>query len=107
MKVVRLSAVCTDRLHPAENTPGTHFCQRLSQLQGHSATRRITSMENVKDSIGNQTCGLPTCSAVHQPTVPLCVQYFSNVISRLGVMLRSVYMWKENIVLDVLAIFKL
>jgi len=64
-------------------------------------------MENVKDSIGNRTRDLPTCNAVHQPAAPLCVQQFSDVISRLGVMLQSVYMWKENTVLDVLAIFKL
>jgi hypothetical protein len=25
--------------------PGTHFCQRLSQLQGHNAVRRIRSMK--------------------------------------------------------------
>ena len=27
------------------NTPGTHFCQRLSRPQGHSATGRIMSLE--------------------------------------------------------------
>ena len=37
----------------------------------------------------------------------LCVQHISDVISRLGVMLQSVYMWKENTVLDVLTTFKL
>ena len=26
---------------PPENTPGTHFCYRLSQPQGHSAIGRI------------------------------------------------------------------
>ena len=26
---------------PPENAPGTHFCQRLSRPQGHSAIRRI------------------------------------------------------------------
>jgi hypothetical protein len=26
MKVVRLSALCTGRLYPPGNTPGTHFC---------------------------------------------------------------------------------
>jgi hypothetical protein len=26
MKVVRLSALCTGRLYPAGNIPGTHFC---------------------------------------------------------------------------------
>jgi hypothetical protein len=32
----------THRLHlPPGNTPGTHFCWRLSRPQGHSAIRRI------------------------------------------------------------------
>jgi hypothetical protein len=31
---------------PSENAPGTHFCQRLSRPQGHSAIGRIMSMEN-------------------------------------------------------------
>jgi hypothetical protein len=44
MKVVRLSALRTGRLYPQGNIPGTHFCQRLSRTQGHSATGRIMSM---------------------------------------------------------------
>jgi hypothetical protein len=31
---------------PPGNTPGTHFCWRLSRPQGHSATGRIMSMKN-------------------------------------------------------------
>jgi hypothetical protein len=31
---------------PPGNVPGTHFCQRLSRPQGHSAIGRIMSMEN-------------------------------------------------------------
>jgi hypothetical protein len=30
---------------PPGNTPGTHFCQRLSRPQGHSATGRIMSLK--------------------------------------------------------------
>ena len=48
--------------------PGTHFCYRLSQHQGHSVARRIMSMKNSIDTIGNQNCDLPACSAVPQPT---------------------------------------
>ena len=48
MKVVRLSALLTGRLYSPGNIPGTHFCQRLSQSQGHSAARRITSMKKLK-----------------------------------------------------------
>jgi hypothetical protein len=55
---------------PPGNIPGTHFCQRLSQPQGHSAAGRIMSMKNSSDTIGNRTHDLPTCSAVPQPTAP-------------------------------------
>jgi len=33
---------------PPRNIPGTHFCLRLSQPQGHSAAGRITSNEKFK-----------------------------------------------------------
>jgi hypothetical protein len=49
MKVVRLSALRTDR---------------------HSAAGRIMSMKNSNDTIGNRTRDLPACSAVPQPTAP-------------------------------------
>jgi len=53
---------------PPRNIPGTHFCQRLSQLQGHSAAGRIMPMKKSNDTIGNRTRDLPACSAVPQPT---------------------------------------
>ena len=37
----RLSALRTGRPYPPGNTPGTHFCKRLSRPQGHSAIGRI------------------------------------------------------------------
>ena len=55
---------------PSENIPGTHFCWRLIQPQGHSAAGRIMSMKNSSDTIGNRTRDLPTGSAVPQPTAP-------------------------------------
>jgi hypothetical protein len=55
---------------PPVNIPGTHFCYRLSQPQGHSAAGRIMSIKNSNDTIGNRTRDLATCSAVPQPTVP-------------------------------------
>ena len=70
MKVVRLSSLCTSRLYTPGNIPGTHFCWRLRRPQGYSATRRIMSMKNSNDTIGNRTCGLPACSTVPQPTAP-------------------------------------
>jgi hypothetical protein len=40
---------------PPGNAPGTHFCQRLSRPQGHSAIGKIMSMKNSNDTIWNQT----------------------------------------------------
>jgi hypothetical protein len=57
---------------PPGNIPGTHFCYRLSQPQGHSATGKMMSMKNCNDTIGNQTRDLPVHSTVPQPTVPPC-----------------------------------
>jgi len=71
MKVVRLSALRTAHLYTPRNIPGTHFCYRLRQPQGHSAARRIMSMKNSIGTIGNQTHDLLACSAVPQPTAPL------------------------------------
>jgi hypothetical protein len=53
---------------PPGNIPGTHFCWKLSQIQGHSAAGSIISMKNFNDTIGNRTRDLLTCSAVPQPT---------------------------------------
>jgi hypothetical protein len=36
---------------PLEDAPGTHFCYRLSQSQGHCAARSIMSMKNPNDPI--------------------------------------------------------
>jgi hypothetical protein len=55
---------------PPCNIPGTHFCLRLSQPQGRSATRRIMLMKNFNDNIRNRARDLPACSAVPQPTAP-------------------------------------
>jgi len=67
MKVVRLSILRTGRLYPPGNIPATHFSERVSQPQGHSAAGRIMSMKNSSDTIGNLTRDFPTCSAVPQP----------------------------------------
>jgi hypothetical protein len=55
---------------PPGNIPGTHFCSRPSQPQGHSAAGRIMSMKNSNDTIENRTRDLPTCTSVLQPTAP-------------------------------------
>ena len=36
MKVVSLSALCTDRLYPQRNIPGTHFCWGWGGPRWHS-----------------------------------------------------------------------
>jgi hypothetical protein len=66
-----LSALRTGRLYPPGNIPGSHFCWRLSQPPGHSAAKRIMSMKNSNDTIGNRTRELPAFSAVPQTTAPL------------------------------------
>jgi hypothetical protein len=48
--------------------PGTHFCYRLSEPQGHSAAGRIRSTEKSNILIGNRNRGLPACSIVPQLT---------------------------------------
>ena len=49
---------------PLRNTPGTHFCYRLSRPQDQSVTGRIMSLKNSNDTIRNRTCDLPDCSVV-------------------------------------------
>jgi hypothetical protein len=77
MKVVRLSALLTGRLYSPGNNPATHFCQRLSRPQGHSAAGRIMSMKNSNDTIGNRTRYLSACSAVPQPTALPCASFIN------------------------------
>ena len=88
--IVRLSALGTDRLYPTQSIHGTHFCWRLSQLQGHSAAGRIMSMKNSNDTIGNLTRDLPACSAVSRPTAPNKILY--------AVTLRPVLLQESHII---------
>jgi hypothetical protein len=68
---VWLSALRAGRpLHPRK-IPGTHFCQRLSRPQEHSAAGRIRSIEESND-IGNRTRDLPACDIVTEPTTLSC-----------------------------------
>jgi len=52
---VRLLALRTGRLYYPGNIPGTHFCWRLSQLQGHSADGRIMLRGDSNTSSGIET----------------------------------------------------
>ena len=78
MKLVRLSALHTDRLYSPGETRGTQFCQRLSWPQGHRWAGRIMSMKNCNDRIGSRIRNLPACTTVPQPTelprTPMCVR---------------------------------
>jgi hypothetical protein len=55
IKVVRLSSLRSGRLYLPENIPGTHFCQRLSRPQGHSAAGRISQWKIPKTPSGIET----------------------------------------------------
>jgi hypothetical protein len=45
---------------------GTHFCWRLSRLQGHNSAGRIRSIEISDNLVGNRTRDLPACSILPQ-----------------------------------------
>jgi hypothetical protein len=66
---VRLSALRAGRPLHQRKIRGTHFCQRLSRTQGHSAAGNIRSILKPNNLIGNRTRDLPTCSIVPQPTM--------------------------------------
>ena len=71
MKAVRLSALHTGRLYPPGNIPGTHFWGRPSRPQGHSVARRIMSLKNSSDIIGNRTLEPMTFQLIAQCLRPL------------------------------------
>ena len=52
---------------PPGNSPGTHFCWRLSRPQGHCAIGKFMSMKNSNDTIWNRTSDLRICSTAPQP----------------------------------------
>jgi len=70
IKAVRLSAVRTDRLYPVGKIPGTHFCWRVNQPQGHRAAARVIYIKNCNDFFKNGIRDLPACNAVPQSNAP-------------------------------------
>ena len=81
---------------PPGNIPATHFCWRLSWPQGHIAAGRIMSMKNSNDTIGNQTCDLPACSAVPQPTAPPRVPKCIYMKLKYNVIKHNIYDYMSN-----------
>jgi hypothetical protein len=59
-----VSPTCRPLFTPRK-IPGTHFCQRLSRPQGHSAAGGITYIEKPSDLIRNRIRDLLVCSIVH------------------------------------------
>ena len=53
---------------PPWNISGTHFCEWQSQLQNYIAVRRIVSIKNSNNVIGNRTRDLLASSALIQPS---------------------------------------
>ena len=88
MKVARLPALRTGRLYPPGNISGTHFCQRLSQPQGHSATGRIMSMKKIQchhresnprpSSLQRSVSTKCTTSSVPFHTAGILISHFSH-----------------------------
>jgi hypothetical protein len=56
------------------NIPGTHFCHRLSRTQCHGVAKRLKSMKNPNDPIGNRTRDLRACNTFPQSTATPCTR---------------------------------
>jgi hypothetical protein len=69
---VKLSALRAGRPLTPRKILGTHFFQRLSRPQGHSAAGRIKTTEKSDDFNGNRTHDLPACNMVHADMLLQC-----------------------------------
>ena len=66
MKVLCLSALCTDCLYTQGDTPGNHFCVKAESNPMPYCGRT----EQVNDPNGNRIHDVPACSAVPRPNSP-------------------------------------
>jgi hypothetical protein len=68
MKVESLSTLRTGCLYSEVDISGTHFCERLSRPQGHSAAGKFMSIKIFGDPIRIRTLKLQACKPVAEPT---------------------------------------
>ena len=62
----------------------------LSGTQDHIAGRKIKSMKNPSDPMGDRTCDHPTCSELLQPTAPPRIPYNTQIfMAVLGIYLQK------------------
>jgi len=74
-------------LHPG-NTPGTHFCYRLSRAQGHIEIWRIMSMKNSIDTIWNRTSEFQICCYRYLGNYRVKMTYHKASVTRILVKVR-------------------
>ena len=73
----------TRRWQGTQRPPGTHFCWRMSRLQGHGAARGNNLIKHPNDPIWNGTHDLPAYSGVLE----------SNVLLRAPFIIRIAYLF--------------